>query len=464
MKTLSYLRSGLVLALMLPGFMPLTASAAVGGSLIKGASDSAVYFVASGKRYAFPNERVYKSWYADFSGVVTVPNAELAQYTLAANVTYRPGSKLIKMATDPKVYAVSRYGVLRWMMTEETAKQTYGADWSQKVDDVADTFFTNYVIGSPIGTAADFNPNEESAISSFDDNIRPLNYSVPLLPTSTPPISSAYVSVSVSTAEATLNQLVIVGAKVSGNTRPISKIEFYDGRSGSPIYTCYSSTTCSSTVTISSVPYSARYRAVATDDLGTKIETPSDQQAPLNAPAISTNLILDATPLTITNGARVNWTSNANYFGAVTSHKVYALIPGEPNPILWKDCGTQLLCSSSSPVYRTTQIFSKVISGTEYRSAALTINAINGTTPKPTLTFLNKPVLNQASMRLDAPSGEGIGWSTIVEGSNPDNDAIAICDSSSCEITVQVGRATSFTGFTDVGGKLEGSNTLYIEP
>ena len=70
------------------------------------------------KRYVFPNEATYKSWYSDFSGVVTISADELASYPLAANVVVRPGTKLVKITTDPKVYAVEANGVLRWVQTE----------------------------------------------------------------------------------------------------------------------------------------------------------------------------------------------------------------------------------------------------------------------------------------------------------------------------------------------------------
>lgn len=464
MMTTKYIQSGLISLLLLAGIAPSPVSASAAGSLIKSESDSAVYFVASGKRYSFPNERVFKSWYADFSGVATVSNAELAKYPLVANVTYRPGSKLVKIATDPKVYAVSRYGVLRWVMTEASARQIYGYNWSQQVHDLADTFFINYLVGSPIGTSADYNPNEEMALAGFDDNIRPANFVAPILATTAPPASNAYVSMSLNTSEATLNQIVQVTATVENNTRVISKIEIYDGQSVTPLHTCINAKICVANATISQAPLSVRYRATAYDDANTKIETPADQQAPLNVSAVSPNLIVDAQPMTITNGSRANWTSNANAFTSITSHKVFALIPGEPNPVLLKDCGANNVCASSDSFYRTTQLFSKLVAGNQvFQSASITITA-NGTAPKPTLTLLSKPASNQAQIQLTAPTGESIGWSTIVEGIGPENDAVALCEYASCEITVQVGKATSFTGYTDVGGKLEGSNTLYIEP
>ena len=129
-----------------------TKAAAQTGDLIKKDGLSAVYYLKDGKRYVFPNEATYKSWYSDFSGVVTISADELASYPLAANVVVRPGTKLVKITTDPKVYAVEANGVLRWVQTEADAKALYGDNWAQRVIDVADSFFINYTIGSPLAS------------------------------------------------------------------------------------------------------------------------------------------------------------------------------------------------------------------------------------------------------------------------------------------------------------------------
>jgi len=134
---------------------PTTAKAAASaGDLIKKDGLSAVYYLGEdGKRYVFPNESTFKSWYSDFSSVVTVSADELASYPLGANVVVRPGTKLVKITTDPKVYAVEPNGTLRWVQTEADAIALYGANWAQRVIDVADSFFTNYTIGTPLGTS-----------------------------------------------------------------------------------------------------------------------------------------------------------------------------------------------------------------------------------------------------------------------------------------------------------------------
>jgi hypothetical protein len=113
--------------------------------------DEAVYAIgADGKRHAFPSETVYKTWWQDFDDVAFIDPENLASYELGENVTVRPGTWLVKITTDPKVYAVEPDGVLRWITTEALAKSLYGKDWAARVIDVPDVFWGNYTVGDPI--------------------------------------------------------------------------------------------------------------------------------------------------------------------------------------------------------------------------------------------------------------------------------------------------------------------------
>jgi hypothetical protein len=145
--------------------VPTTAKAAASsGDLIKMAGNASVYYLgADGKRYVFPNSTTYFSWYTDFSGVITIPSSELQSYPLGGNVTMRPGTKLVKITTDPSVYAVEPNGTLRKIQSEAQAAALYGTNWSKRVVDVPDAFFTNYTIGSVL-------PNGSTPIGSLVKN------------------------------------------------------------------------------------------------------------------------------------------------------------------------------------------------------------------------------------------------------------------------------------------------------
>ncbi len=148
------------LALAAAALSPLAANAADlhGGDLIKTAGNTSVYYYGSDfKRYVFPNDKTFHTWYADFNAVKTITLDELSFIPIGGNVTYKPAARLVKVTTDPKVYAVSKNGILRPMTSEQVASALYGAHWNQMVDDVPDAFFTDYRAGSPVTIAADYN-------------------------------------------------------------------------------------------------------------------------------------------------------------------------------------------------------------------------------------------------------------------------------------------------------------------
>ena len=150
---------------------PLTANAFATGDLVR-ASMPAVYYVGSdGKRYVFPNEKTYATWYSDFSGVQVITDAELASMPIGGNVTYKPGVLMVKINTDPKVYAVDAHGTLRWIQSEALATCLYGSNWNTKIQDVPDAFFVNYSVGADISSCGDFVPaNATAAATSINQD------------------------------------------------------------------------------------------------------------------------------------------------------------------------------------------------------------------------------------------------------------------------------------------------------
>ncbi len=135
--------------------LPHGASAAtlISGDLIKASGPTVYYYASDMKRYVFPNEATFFSWFPDFSSVKTITDAELAAVSLGGNLTIRPGTKLVKITTDPKVYAIAPGGVLRWIESESIATSLYGSAWARRVVDVPDSYFTNYTTGPSLSTA-----------------------------------------------------------------------------------------------------------------------------------------------------------------------------------------------------------------------------------------------------------------------------------------------------------------------
>lgn len=157
----------------LAGLLPVAAENVDPGTLIKGRDLSTVYFLGSdGKRYVFPNAKTYFSWYDDFGQLEEIDDDELMDYPLGGNVRYKPGRLLVKIQTDPKVYAVSHNGHLRWIMTETIARALYGENWNTLIDDVPDSFFTNYEVDDPIEDEDEYDPDdEEEEVDDIDINL-----------------------------------------------------------------------------------------------------------------------------------------------------------------------------------------------------------------------------------------------------------------------------------------------------
>lgn len=125
--------------------------------------DSTVYYYANdGRRYVFPNERCYFTWYTDYDELKVVSAETLASIPIGENITYKPGVKMIKFPSDPKVYAISRGGTLRWVTTDQIARLLYGNDWYiNDLDDVSEAFFLNYTVGEDIDQEGDYFPYYE---------------------------------------------------------------------------------------------------------------------------------------------------------------------------------------------------------------------------------------------------------------------------------------------------------------
>lgn len=153
----------------------LPAFAAVQSGLIKGSGSVIFYLASNERRYAFPNEQTFRTWYRDFSSVRTVSDAELNRYTYGGNVTYRPGTRLLKRRGDSRVYTVGQGGMLRWMTTQSVARALYGQNWSRLVDELPDARVADYAFGDPIRSAREV-PTPAAlrqAVSTIEQNRRP---------------------------------------------------------------------------------------------------------------------------------------------------------------------------------------------------------------------------------------------------------------------------------------------------
>lgn len=194
MRTIPLLIAAALLSVTV-GVQQSQAASITAGDLIKASGPAVYYYSSNGKRLVFPTEKTYKTWYTDFLSVKTITDNELAAIAMGGNVTYKPGVKLVKVTTDPSVYAVSTGGTLRHVATEQIAATLYGPDWNTKIDDIPDTYFTNYTVGSPINAATEFTPAQITALAISIDADKAATPPTPpcttcqVTPTSTTPVT-----------------------------------------------------------------------------------------------------------------------------------------------------------------------------------------------------------------------------------------------------------------------------------
>lgn len=144
--TLSVVLTTILWSMGLGAFVPASAATIAAGDLIKASGAAVYYYAADGKRYTFPTESTFLTWYKGWSSVSvkTITDNELSAIDLGGNVVVRPGTKLIKIATVPKVFAVMPKGKLAWVASEVAAKAVYGDNWNKNIVIVPDGFWTNY--------------------------------------------------------------------------------------------------------------------------------------------------------------------------------------------------------------------------------------------------------------------------------------------------------------------------------
>ncbi len=182
-KTPAYKSNSIALTCAKNQFQVTTYTGTLNGlaksSLIKIEGAPAVYWYAKdGKRYVFPNLATYRTWYSDATGqpcpmIQEIPLSMMVQITIGGNVRMKPVWTFVKITTDPKVFAVSKGGVLHWIESEKLAASFIQPDWRKFVRDVPDAFFVNYTIGSSLSSAADWTKYivPSNAVKTIDQDL-----------------------------------------------------------------------------------------------------------------------------------------------------------------------------------------------------------------------------------------------------------------------------------------------------
>jgi hypothetical protein len=126
------------------------------GDYIKGESWSTVYFIDENSvRRPFLDSQTFFTYADDFSSVVTVADAVLAEYTVGTPMLPKEGIVLVKVQSLNSVYALVGDNTLRWVTTEAVATALYGTNWADYVIDVPATAWGHFEIGENIVASTD---------------------------------------------------------------------------------------------------------------------------------------------------------------------------------------------------------------------------------------------------------------------------------------------------------------------
>ena len=132
------------------------------GEFIKSPSYAAVYYVsAEGERKVFMDANAYFTWSDSFGDIIEVTDATLPTLTLVGVMLPQPGVVLMKITSDPSVYAIEENPddedkpFRRKINSEDIAEAMYGSDWADYVIDIDATFISRFTSGDKITEAED---------------------------------------------------------------------------------------------------------------------------------------------------------------------------------------------------------------------------------------------------------------------------------------------------------------------
>ncbi|MBT6254029.1 hypothetical protein HOI83_02250 [Candidatus Uhrbacteria bacterium] len=143
------------------------------GDIYRATSLDMIYVQNEDLRHVIPHGTVLESWYGEEAcpfceDVNMVPDVTVASISLGRNVTVKPGSKIVVIGSDTQLFLVDECRTLR-STTPAVARDIYGNDWNQMISIVPDMFFTEYVIGTQVTEAWEYDLMNAEAQTLSDE-------------------------------------------------------------------------------------------------------------------------------------------------------------------------------------------------------------------------------------------------------------------------------------------------------
>ena len=130
------------------------------GEYVRLASAPDVYYVdvdASGTlvRRPFVDTQTFLTWADSFDAVRTISEDTMAVFPMGNPMLPKAGVALIKIHSVSRVYVVGEGARIRWIASEQIARDAFGAGWDAYVIDVSPAVFFYFNEGIPIESAED---------------------------------------------------------------------------------------------------------------------------------------------------------------------------------------------------------------------------------------------------------------------------------------------------------------------
>ena len=134
-------------------------SGIIDGTLLKSPQHTAVYQYEGGKRRAFPNSEVYHTWYDSFSNIYTISVAEMEAIEIGNPMPIKGYTKLLKFPLNPKIYSVTKDGIIHHIPDAMTAKSWYGENWGNEIIELPEIYYLFYTKGDILDSVIDSSDN-----------------------------------------------------------------------------------------------------------------------------------------------------------------------------------------------------------------------------------------------------------------------------------------------------------------
>lgn len=146
------------------------------GTFVRGEASDAVYYVdADGSIRPFLDAQTFFTYADNFDDVVDLSSEEIAEYSMGSPMLPQAGTVLVKVQSVNKVYALVEedgVSVLRWITSEDLAKELYGNTWADYVIDVPVTAWGRFEIGDEVASADDLSVDVDSMLTRDEINNR----------------------------------------------------------------------------------------------------------------------------------------------------------------------------------------------------------------------------------------------------------------------------------------------------